>query len=39
MKWLGYAVLFLAVWYVFRKIDDEVFTAIDRRLYPEKVTA
>lgn len=35
MKWLAYGVLFLAVWYVFRKVENEVFEAIDKRVYPD----
>ena len=37
MKWLVYGGLFVLVWYVFRKVEDQAFTAIDKRIYPQKV--
>jgi hypothetical protein len=37
MKWVVYAFFAVAIWYVYRKVGDEVFVAIDRRVYPEKV--
>jgi len=37
MRWLGYGLVLLAIWYVYRKVGDEVFVAIDKRIYPQKV--
>ncbi len=35
LNWLLIGFILLVVWYVASKFQDEVFTAIDRRLYPE----
>jgi len=36
IQWLTVGFILLVVWFIASKFQDEVFVAIDRRLYPEE---